>query len=754
MFARNATTGSLSLVEELVQNEQDAFGTLLPFSLRKLDSLSLSRNGRFLYASGSDDAVIHRFLRNASGGLMYVGTTPVPVSFIGIGGMAMSADGETLFTNTRHSTAHIFSINQETGDLSLVETFNYADVGGNETFIQASHDLRRVYISEDREDNFRVFEFEQIWNPIVTSSTSALLLSGASSIRFVPNPGYQGTASLTFRAWDGVDGYVYSTADTMANVAHSFSVSEETATVEVRGAAPVLDPSGSPTLISIAVDPVDNRGTQVRDLVRGAVTDADGNDTNSIALTAVDNTNGQWQFLRTDPARLSPVAPLSLESGDTMASGIVENQSGTRVYRAAGDTMKLYVHDRDPISGTLSLLHTYTAADFGLSYFRPSVVRMIQDDKFLVVSSWSATAGEASVHSFRLEADGSLTHATTLIDGVDSASFRGIADIQPSQDGRQIYVAAGAAQSLTILAVDSDTGSLSILDAIHQGELTSRMGAPGSIALSGDGRSVYLANSSGGDATLVQFDRNVATGLLSHGMDYYEGINDPFGNALPNLGEVGALLASPDGRFLYVFETTADSLHVFRRHPDGSLEFRSCSNALSHPNLSLMAHLDINTLAISADGHYLVGADTVSGGELLVFGRDHWTGDLYPLVRQAFPSPPTVLGQLHWSTDLRRIYVSENGLSDYHIYETNQEWVDIGAAGAPVDLEAAGRSLLLSGSQTLRFVPNSGFSGTAAISYKAWDMSTGEAMTFSETMSGLNASVSLTEETATVSVGP
>ena len=62
--------------------------------------------------------------------------------------------------------------------------------------------------------------------------------------------------------------------------------------------APVLDATPSPTLTGIAEDvtSADNTGTNVSSLVTGAITDQDGTAVSAIAVTAVDNTNGAWQY--------------------------------------------------------------------------------------------------------------------------------------------------------------------------------------------------------------------------------------------------------------------------------------------------------------------------------------------------------------------------------------------------------------------------------------------------------------------------
>ncbi|MFN6517770.1 MAG: FG-GAP-like repeat-containing protein [Nostoc sp. CreGUA01] len=51
------------------------------------------------------------------------------------------------------------------------------------------------------------------WINFVVSDTSATLLRDTGKIRFVPNPGYKGTAEFSFRAWDTSDGNISGTTN-------------------------------------------------------------------------------------------------------------------------------------------------------------------------------------------------------------------------------------------------------------------------------------------------------------------------------------------------------------------------------------------------------------------------------------------------------------------------------------------------------------------------------------------------------------
>ncbi|MBX9258963.1 DUF4347 domain-containing protein [Desmonostoc muscorum CCALA 125] len=74
------------------------------------------------------------------------------------------------------------------------------------------------------------------WINFVVSDTSATLLRDTGKIRFVPKPGYKGTAEFTFRAWDTSDGNISGTTNVVTGVGGgttAYSSVRETASVSI-----------------------------------------------------------------------------------------------------------------------------------------------------------------------------------------------------------------------------------------------------------------------------------------------------------------------------------------------------------------------------------------------------------------------------------------------------------------------------------------------------------------------------------------
>jgi hypothetical protein len=131
------------------------------------------------------------------------------------------------------------------------------------------------------------------------TENQARLLNPDHKIRFLPNAGYLGNASFTFRAWDRTNGTAGQTFDATANGGTTpFSAETRTATITTTNTAPVLNISGNPTLNSISHNIADqsNLGKTVAELViDGSITDTDGA-VEQIAVTSVDDSNGTWQY--------------------------------------------------------------------------------------------------------------------------------------------------------------------------------------------------------------------------------------------------------------------------------------------------------------------------------------------------------------------------------------------------------------------------------------------------------------------------
>lgn len=135
------------------------------------------------------------------------------------------------------------------------------------------------------------------------SATSAILLTPGSFVRFVPTTttGPAQIASLTFKAWDSTFGTATGPTKFSTTTNTAFSTNTETAYVSVGNAVPTQSPT-APTFVPLLEDPRTNAGTTLKALLGTAITPAAPTITGKgvgIAITAIDNTNGVWQYALT-----------------------------------------------------------------------------------------------------------------------------------------------------------------------------------------------------------------------------------------------------------------------------------------------------------------------------------------------------------------------------------------------------------------------------------------------------------------------
>jgi RHS repeat-associated protein len=145
------------------------------------------------------------------------------------------------------------------------------------------------------------------WSEIAaTGSINARLLAADSKtrIRFVPNPGFTGTATFAFVAWDlteGTNGQLINAGNRGGTRPYSLDYDYASITVNT---APVLNTAGSPTLdpIPANVPNASNPGTLVSTLISrmaplGGITDVGTGVLQGIAINGLVGTGtGTWQY--------------------------------------------------------------------------------------------------------------------------------------------------------------------------------------------------------------------------------------------------------------------------------------------------------------------------------------------------------------------------------------------------------------------------------------------------------------------------
>ena len=178
------------------------------------------------------------------------------------------------------------------------------------------------------------------------SDNSALLLDGAAMLRFVPNADYNGSATFSYRAWDGSSGANGDKGvDASVNGGvTAFSTATEIATITINAVndAPVLDNAGNQDLTAINEDDTVSAGNTVAEIVvDGSITDVEGA-VEAIAVTGVDDANGTWEYSTDGGSTFNAIGPVS-DSSALLLDGAAKirfvpdadfNGSATFTYRA------------------------------------------------------------------------------------------------------------------------------------------------------------------------------------------------------------------------------------------------------------------------------------------------------------------------------------------------------------------------------------------------------------------------------------
>ncbi|MCA9096855.1 MAG: hypothetical protein KDA36_00640 [Planctomycetaceae bacterium] len=156
------------------------------------------------------------------------------------------------------------------------------------------------------------------WTAIgtVSNDSARLLASDANTLlRYVPNAGFQGTAKVSFVAWDQSSGTNGGTGVTKFRVGASpFSLAYDLASINVTNSAPELDNSGAPALdaISVNIPNVNNPGTLIEAIIStmspGGITDSDPGAVQGIAINDLTGTStGTWEYSSDNGSSWAPV---------------------------------------------------------------------------------------------------------------------------------------------------------------------------------------------------------------------------------------------------------------------------------------------------------------------------------------------------------------------------------------------------------------------------------------------------------------
>jgi DNA-binding beta-propeller fold protein YncE len=188
------------------------------------------------------------------------------------------------------------------------------------------------------------------------------------------------------------------------------------------------------------------------------------------------------------------------------------------------------------------------------------------------------------------------------------------AQVAVSPDGENVYVTASGSDSLSRFDRKTTTGALSFAGCFANGGANgctdpsvgdTPLDGAFDVAVSPDGKSVYVTSPGLESGSISRFNRDTTTGALGFAGCIGGGGCDESLGGDPLNGPEG-LAVSPDGKNVYVAGAGADSIGTFNRATDGALTYAGC---ISNTGTAVCTHPSGGNpfggaweVAVSADG--------------------------------------------------------------------------------------------------------------------------------------------------------
>jgi len=271
------------------------------------------------------------------------------------------------------------------------------------------------------------------------------------------------------------------------------------------------------------------------------------------------------------------------------AWGIAVSPDGKNVYVAANVREAVVSFSRNETTGSLTDEGCLAVHEVGCGAGNnaapgavgPTDITVSPDGDNVYVAG-GVTGSSGSLSTFDRSVAGALTYkgcASGAIVACAESGDESLVDatgVAVSPDGKSVYVAAESSNAVTRFDRNGTTGVLSYQGCLSGGEsgcaendVTGLKGAFG-LAVSPDGRSVYVTSISGHDNALVRLERDTATGGIGVGecFTHNSAVQTPCGpihvqTGLAGLDGAERVAASPDGKNVYVAALSESAIAVF-----------------------------------------------------------------------------------------------------------------------------------------------------------------------------------------------
>jgi sugar lactone lactonase YvrE len=235
--------------------------------------------------------------------------------------------------------------------------------------------------------------------------------------------------------------------------------------------------------------------------------------------------------------------------------------------------------------------------------------------------------------------------------GTTEQGLDGAFGVAVSPDGKSAYVVSISDDAIVRFDRDTTTGALTAQgciadppDAAGCGASQQGLAGANGVAVSPDGKSVYVA--SGADDTIARFDRDTTTGALTpQGCIADGGDSAGCGTADQGLDGAEGVAVSPDGKSVYVVSEFDGAIVRFDRDsttgaltPQGCIADSPDSIECGASQQGLAGALDV---AVSPDGRSVYVA-SINDDAIVRFERDTTTGEISG--QDCIADPPDAAG--------------------------------------------------------------------------------------------------------------
>jgi 6-phosphogluconolactonase (cycloisomerase 2 family) len=254
----------------------------------------------------------------------------------------------------------------------------------------------------------------------------------------------------------------------------------------------------------------------------------------------------------------------------------------------------------------------------------------------IAAGAWGAT-GALTARGCVDDNDSGADSCEQMTNGLNGAN-----SVAVSPDGRSVYAASFDDAAIVRLKRNRTTGALTPKGCVDDndsgadscGQMTNGLDGAVSVAVSGDGRSVYAASDF--DSAIVRLKRNRTTGRVTPKgcVDDNDSGPDSCGQMTNGLAGAISVAVSRDGRSLYAASLSDHAIVRFKRdRTTGRLTPRGCidDNDTGADSCAKMTNgLDgANSVTVSGDGRS-VYATSQFDDAIVRFKRNRTTGALTP----------------------------------------------------------------------------------------------------------------------------